>query len=175
MLLPFALSLVLPWTAGPINSVVPLRCDDKAPFGHKMFNHVPEHQLALKHTSHFPPKWVSCRPCDLPGAEAREVVVKRGEGEEGDPGQEQQEEGWANRQTLKVTIPISHQISRTPVITAYSWEVPMPAQISLLTDLVIARTEMLGSSYWKVDYRMKERKTRKRHSLITMLPQCSLP
>lgn len=35
--------------------------------------------------------------------------------------------GWASRQTLKVTIPISHQISRTPVITAHSWEVPTQA------------------------------------------------
>lgn len=34
----------------------------------------------------------------------------------------------ANRQTLKVTIFISRQISRTPVITAYSREVPPPAQ-----------------------------------------------
>lgn len=48
----------------------------------------------------------------------------RGEsdGKGGQQGHKRLEEGPASRQTRKVTLPFSHQISRTPVITTYSWE-----------------------------------------------------
>lgn len=118
-----------------------------------MFDHVPGHQLALKHTSHFPPKWVSC--CTL---QSYVKVVNWGVG----GGQKQSEVGWANRQTLKVTIPISHQISRTPVITAYSWAVPTLAQGI--------------SSIWPCDsLDWNTEKISKWHSLITMILKCSVP
>lgn len=40
-----------------------------------------------------------------------------GRGGVGQQGHKRWEEGWASRQTRKVTLPFSHQISRTPVIT----------------------------------------------------------
>lgn len=62
----------------------------------------------------FPSK-VSLLSCSL---ELRGESDGRG----GQQGHERWEEGWASRQTRKVTLPFSHQISRTPVITTQSWE-----------------------------------------------------
>lgn len=91
----------------------------------------------------------------------------RGEGGGGGSnwGQEHwEEEGWANRQTLKVTI---HHFTSNIKDTAERFR----HRLGYLFYLTLRPREL---KCWKGDYTEKQNKTRKWHSLIAILPKCSV-